>query len=282
MDGRLGAKLSRYIPERGAYPIAADGIVRVAEYQVGGDAASTTSRTCQASGEINVRGADGKWRSLKKDGTVTDNFDIPEKITGTNWRPLAARRVVFNQTAALKNLLKPTFDSMFTLFACEGVSESVGQPTYRVGMMETGGDFVFRIRSGPLGTKCHLKIAPSVIPDGVTGRATWSVAKVGDKCKLGEPAPLISLPSGGFVLNRSDGVKVAPTDILKAGTVDLTYRGWLYPYELASTNMPFAWHNGIRHVTATLNCDMTIFNDHGIELRLDSVEFTVPHGVSFP
>lgn len=282
MDGRLGAKLQRYIPERGPSPVAESGIVRVVDYQVSGDAASTTARSCQASGHINVRGADGKWRSLKKDGSVTENFDLPETITGSVWRTLPARRVTINETATLKDLLKPSFGASLRFFACEGVSESVGQPTYRVGMMEIGGDIAFRIRSGPLGTKCHLKIAASDIPDGVTGRATWSTTKAGDKCKLGEPGAPVPVPSGGFNLNRSEGIKVAPTDILAPGTINLTYQGWLYPYDLASTYSQFAWHNGIRHITATLNCDMTIFNDHGIELRLDSVEFTVPDGVRFP
>ena len=59
------------------------------------------------------------------------------------------------------------FDDSSGVGVCDGVASGIGlNKDYRVGVEESNGDISFRIRTGPIGTKCTFRSRPLVMGDG--------------------------------------------------------------------------------------------------------------------
>ena len=252
----------------------------------------TSDTQCEPKAYVMVQGADSQWRLLNRDGSFNDTFrtdGTAAMIIGQPFTPRPRRKVAISATGSLKSLLAPAIRANAPGSVCEGTSSALGGQDHAVGVIDKEGDIAFRIRSGPNGTRCIVAFPDAALPAGVTAlNARFSVARTGDKCRLGnggvplDPGILAGLiPGASFALERSSQMLMRPQTIVE-GAVNPGSTGWLNPFAMPSEPARFNWSARIAPMLTGLFCEATATNDHGIELRLDSIEFLVPEGVAFP
>ncbi|WP_295530040.1 hypothetical protein [Novosphingobium sp. Chol11] len=247
---------------------------------------------CQPTAMLMVRDADSVWRAVNPDGTRNETFrsdGSARAVTGLLYTPRNRRTVTFGSTSALRDKLG-AFMVGALQSTCNGVSSALGSPSYPVGISVRDGDLVFKIRSGPNGTRCLVRMQLTDLPTGATAFARFSTTKDGSKCRIGEGIllneylaylvpPIFYL--GSFNLDRSSQM-LMPIVRVDAGRFMISQNGWLNPYQMPSGADNFSWRTSLAPLAGMLFCEPTAVNDHGIELRLDSVDVELPEGVSYP
>lgn len=247
--------------------------------------------SCTPSAAFVFLGADRKWRTLDSENfmhDVTDRaFTALVIVQGQPWiaRPRRLQTVI--STRQLRDLLAPAMPSLAAGSACSGLSVALGQPNHLVGPREKDGDLTFSIRSGPAGTRCGVLFNQAKLPAGVTVvKAKFTVETVGSRCRVGNTSlPLEVFERLGVfasarpVLGRVTDVVRTPESI-QAGDVVPSASGWLDPFRFPEPGVNrLEWQAHFAPMGATLSCDATAVNDHGVTLRFDSAQFLVPDGV---
>ena len=226
------------------------------------------------------------------------------------------KRVVVNDTARLSKLLAFETRSRVLGSVCSGTSTGAGQPAREVGQYVEQGDIAFKIRSGPLGTSCDFvtsAVNPGLSNSIIPVRVTFSTKLDGNKCSsskfTADDAGQASTFGGNrdaVILNRqlnltqgnpSSGVVNIPRGtgdfngmlpaILMEGSKSVSWvaaidqRNISKPVSASATRDP---RGGLywQPLAAYLTCEGTAVNDHGVSLRIDSMEFVVPKDSSFP
>lgn len=250
---------------------------------------------CEPRAVVLVRDADGKWRLLKPDGSRQETSRggvSAEPLRGTRYAQIARRRVTVTNTKTLRIHLHPLMEGPKGA-SCLGASMALGSPTYPIGIRDSDdGHLVFRIRSGPQGTQCAVAMRFRDLPVGVTATARFSIRRDGTKCSVGEGTMLDAafvIRLMLLVMGRSSSSSPEPTPqmlmpkiLADAGTFQVSQIGWLDPFSKPDGSEIFRWQSNGAPILGLLNCSSTLLNDHGIELRLDSADFDVPDGVSYP
>ena len=221
-------------------------------------------------------GYTGPCQGLLRLATRTGNNDPVFRalvIPPMRLKPRTAYRI--ENTWSLQQLLK--FDMQTeTIGVCKGVSLGLSG-AIEVGPHEDGGDIVIDIRSGPLGTTCRAVAPPALMDDRLELTSIdWEVVKTGDKCDIGEAM----LPGGAV----RDGGVYAPglipsEDVGRyTGNPDRTLMSFLRIS--APTLAQGKAYLGPMHVR--MACRETLSNDHAVRVRLRSVTFVGPPGLSVP
>lgn len=256
-----------------------DSLPQVNDYASRGLAA-VGQQTCTPRAVLIVQGADGVWRNLRADGSLTSlTQDTTRAVTGLAWRVQGGQMIRHTSSTAARDILKPSMKVVRPGSACNGVSTAPGSQ-HPVGVLEDGGDLVFRIRSGPIGTHCRLLIPTRPLNDGTRVTVSFSVRTTGSKCRVGAPAAPISAP-GGFALNRSEGTRLAPIRPTEGGRIGLSWSGWINPNGHTSADR-ISPRTVLSAMEMDLFCEITAINDHAIEVRLDEVEYILPDGAPMP
>lgn len=247
---------------------------------------------CEPSAFLMVRDPANVWRLLNPDGTFNDTFRADasqQAIRGPVYSPRNRRTVTFGSTFALRDKLGAFMVGPLQS-TCKGVSTALGSPEYPVGISESGGDLVFKIRSGPNGTRCLVRMQFTDLPTGATASARFSVTRDGTQCRMGDGSLLneqlsafltMFMVRGAFNLDRSSQM-LMPAVKADTGTFQISQTGLLNPYALPNGTERFSWRTSGSPIVGLLFCEPTAVNDHGLQLRLDSVDIDLPDGVSYP
>lgn len=234
----------------------------------------------------------GAWQAIdmatgKPRDLTSGTFDIAV-TRGTPWMLSRPDRQTVAATWSLADVLEPAMAGL--VGTCSGKSETVAG-SFPVGVDTVDGDIAFRIRSGPLGTRCAFTLKPIRMPDGATmEEVRVSVSKIGNRCRLGSSATLPSdmigiagrLIMGGatqFSLDRMQSQILQPMVIDAAGVRSATgTASWVNPFTFPEAGKTVSWNTWSMPLAGVLECDPTAVNDHEVTLRIDSVTYSSPPG----
>jgi len=127
-----------------------------------GRASVVNAASCGATVHLDVVTPDGETH---RKIVHYPNFRLPqeEREPGIRLRRRRSRRV--EDTWSWQDRLQ--FDDRSAVGACDGVARGLGvSPDFEVGVLEHDGDISFRIRTGPIGTRCRFVSVPAVLPNG--------------------------------------------------------------------------------------------------------------------
>lgn len=264
----------------------------VTEYERSVTFPTETFEECKARGVIVWKdGASGEWRTKDLAGVIRPLASVmkdsaPQALRTQPWSLARGVRHTIDETADLEELLKPAMAGHGT---CKGVSDTLFGK-FSVGVGKKGGDITFKIRSGPAGTRCAFALDALKLPQGTDiEEVRFSVDKVGTKCRLGAAATLpgdlaaLLIPSflSSPTLDRTEGFVLKPTTLTSTGAKSVAARGWwANPLTEPSSGKFVAWNLVMPSWVGTLQCDATAVNDHGITLRVDSITYRAPVGVT--
>ena len=214
----------------------------------------------------------------------------PARLVAGPIQVQAPVRYTVSSTSSLRGILAVRVYA--SLGTCEGTS--IGPTNYSVGVLDTGGDMAFRIRSGPLGTECQFTSKAWPLPDGVRlVSTTWEgvreipsgqqqgkccvVSAFGNNCITMPPHAVSNFTRGtapivtGEQSETSNYYSVTSSDpqILQNGVVILD-------------NQPPRIVTVIKPMWGKLQCTNTVINDHGVKLVLREIVLTGPPGLTFP
>jgi hypothetical protein len=92
---------------------------------------------------------------------------------------------------------------------------------------------------------------------------------------------LFAAMGGGFRLDRTEGLTLQPSTVTRTGAQSVPNDGyWLNPLEAPSTGKRVQWRLVMPGLAAMLQCETTAVNDHAITLRIDSISYRSPPGVT--
>jgi hypothetical protein len=252
--------------------------------------------SCTPRAIIVFQGENLQWHTVDRSNSVRAVATLPQsefvEVQGPAWTPLQRRRVVISDTASLRGLLNPQLLTAATFSQCSGTSSALGQPDFPVGVRTVSGDIAFSISSGPTGTRCRAVLDKGTLPAGVTAlSATFSTNRRGVRCQLGSqsllPTDLVRAwltftGVSSVALDRIANVVRPPAAIAEGAVRDIGGNGWLDPFRFPEDPIRVEWQAQTAPMTGVLECAVTAVNDHGVTLRLDSMEFLVPEGVNLP
>ncbi|MFO1425652.1 MAG: hypothetical protein U1F11_01485 [Steroidobacteraceae bacterium] len=179
------------------------------------------------------------------------------------------------QTFGLQDRLK--FTPSPDAGGCRGESSMPGQPSYSVGIVDHQGDLSASIRSGPIGTRCSYASATWLLANGVYLESLDARRDHSAACEQGSSTPSISLgPTFQLTrgaLNPNDGMMYSSfePEVTIDGVVHTLRQSGGTQYR--SSVLPFG---------VTLDCGVTLVNDHFSRWQIDSVVFSLPASTERP
>jgi hypothetical protein len=248
---------------------------------------------CEPRAVILVRDTDAKWHVLKPDGSYDETSlggVSAQPVRGPIYALRGRRTLTFGNTAALRTKLDPLMRGP-AMSTCSGTSSALLNPDYPVGIRESGGDLVFRVRSGPNGTSCTINMRLAGLPAGANAAARFSVSQDGTKCRASSGSTMNELMIRVMIrllINSAFGESdplpqmIMPPAVPAPGTFRIAEAGWLDPFAVPGSGTRFGWRTTATPIVGELSCSATLVNDHGVELRLDSVDVDLPDGTSYP
>ncbi len=179
-----------------------------------------------------------------------------------------------------------------SLGICDGTS--IGPTNYPVGVVESGADFGFHIRSGPLGTECQFTSKPWVLPDGVRLVSTkWEdVQEIPSGQDKGKCCVVnafghncITMPphvSNNFTRGTAPVVTGQRSESPPYYSVSSSDQQILEDGVILLDNQPPRMVTVVKPMWGKLQCTNTLFNDHGVKLILREMVLEGPPGLTFP
>lgn len=214
----------------------------------------------------------------------------PARLVAGPIQVQAPQRYTLSETLNLKATLGVRVSS--SLGACEGTS--IGPANYSVGVVESGADLAFRIRSGPLGTECQFISKAWFLPDGVRlGSIRWeSVREIPSGQGQGKCCVVSAFgndcitmpPHAGFNFTRGTA-PVVTGEVSEAPpyySVTSSDRQILEDGVIILDNQSPRVVTVVKPMWGKLQCTNTLVNDHGVKLVLREIVLIGPPGLTFP
>ena len=238
---------------------------------------STANRNCYVSLRIKVQSRFGGKTTMKEYRLISGRIELHPRVTYT-----------IRKTWRLQSKLK--FKKVSAYGSCTG--KTLPAPNrHNIGVRKYGKDISMHVRSGPTGTDCQFSSKGWLLPDGVeVSSVTYDVIKYGDKgsCCLSRgsacilnfgPNQITSLNFNRGAATISSGRKWGTTYAITSHKKNFERDG-----RAVRQNRQFSRRLAtyLQPMWTRLMCTNTVTNNHGIRLRLKTVKFSGPPGLTIP
>lgn len=162
--------------------------------------------------------------------------------------------------------------------SCSGMSEALGQQSYRVGLIENNGtgspppDITFSIRSGPTGTGCTWRSQPLVLPASMRLTQVNATIQKTSKCNLS----IASIPPAATLNLINVSMRGATDPLVNTAGAAM---GTVVASNPQGAGLYTSFLTGF---VVDLRCEKTLVNDHYVTVSLDSFTFESAQGTSLP
>lgn len=199
-------------------------------------------------------------------------------------------RYTVSTTSRLRNTLSVRISG--SLGICEGTS--LGFTNYTVGVVESGSDLAFRIRSGPIGTECQFTSKAWTLPEGVRLLSTkWErveeipsgqnegkccvVSAFGNNCITMPPHVGFNFTRGAAPIVTGERSELPPYYSITSSDQQILEDGVII-FDNQSPRLVTV----VKPMWGKLQCTNTGVNDHGVKLVLRELLLEGPPGLTFP
>jgi hypothetical protein len=199
-------------------------------------------------------------------------------------------RYTVSSTSGLRNTLGVRISG--SLGICDGTS--IGFTNYAVGVVESGSDLAFRIRSGPIGTECQFTSKAWALPEGVRLLSTkWErveeipsgqnegkccvVSAFGNNCITMPPHVGSNFIRGTVPIVTGEQPELPPYYSITSSDRHIVQDGVIL-FDNQSPRLVTV----VKPMWGKLQCTNTGINDHGVKLVLRELILEGPAGLTFP